>query len=911
MLAPASNVRVGLQGTALRVARSGLLFLTAAALISACADDPPPTGNPTPASAADTPTAASAAPPSTPIGGPLPASNIPLPTSTPSPVPEPTPTPEPAVAIIHSARERMAAAGGLAFEVTFNLHVLLDGRTHDVPVTYAGDSRAEGYSSAEVTVTAPDETVESRVIILDRTVQVLDASTGRWDADYGESPYFIDLRTLFGLRSGDLSDLSLAGQQVAGGVDTHRVEGRLRGLEIAGARGDFDVVYWIGAEDGLLREVFAFGRLELDDDTTLIGSVSAETASIKLTARLFDHGKQVDFVTPDLAIPRFDHEALLLDDGRVLVGGGFTGIANNNVIVPFPLGLLQIFDPATGMWSMIEPMEGPGIMYSALRLADGRVLFVGLEGGEDQATGMASVFDPIAESWTPLSGSSSPRGVPSLALLDDGRVLVAGGLDFSGSTSSYSPEVVNVVETFDPHTGSWQPPAAMNQASEEQWLFSLNDGRVLALGAVRNDLTDHAEVYDPATDRWTLLSSLTLRHAPTDAIKLADDRLLVLGVPSGYERQFPEVRIYDPATDTWTPGGGMAHARPATTLVLLPDGRVLAAGGEYGWGEDFPSYSTTEILDPRTLLWSVGPDLSELRGNPSATLLRDGRLLLAGGIGMALDIEEVYPLASSEVVDPSSAGMGAPAVTSTQSPASGTTASACEPPVGQMPVAILTPATAPPLPQAVLDAANGAMETVASYHLESALYVTFGAGDSEETTSIRLVMDFQAPDRLRVCLSQSDPLGGTEFEFVRIGDVVYAPNPQSGEWGIGEPSEVRVDFLDFIGDEIIARLEEPSVDGLGILNDAKVHRVTGMVTAAALGGTTLLRDFDLGGGGELKVVYWVGVDDSLVRRFIAEGMVERAGEEGVDLFMSVEVSDFGGVLVEAPDMGGALDAAAR
>ncbi len=331
----------------------------------------------------------------------------------------------------------------------------------------------------------------------------------------------------------------------------------------------------------------------------------------------------------------------------------------------------------------------------------------------------------------------------------------------------------------------------------------------------------------------------------------------------------------------------MAHARPATTLVLLPDGRVLATGGEYGWGEDFPSYSTTEILDPRTLLWSVGPDLSELRGNPSATLLRDGRLLLAGGIGMALDIEEVYPLASSEVVDPSSAGMGAPAVTSTQSPASGTTASACEPPVGQMPVAILTPATAPPLPQAVLDAANGAMETVASYHLESALYVTFGAGDSEETTSIRLVMDFQAPDRLRVCLSQSDPLGGTEFEFVRIGDVVYAPNPQSGEWGIGEPSEVRVDFLDFIGDEIIARLEEPSVDGLGILNDAKIHRVTGMVTAAALGGTTLLRDFDLGGGGELKVVYWVGVDDSLVRRFIAEGMVERAGEEGVDLFMSV------------------------
>ena len=804
----------------------------------------------------------------------------------------------------------MAAAGSLAFEISFNMEVVQDGRTSHVPVTYVGEARTAGYSSADVAVGTPDGASESRVIIVDSTVHVLDASTGSWDVDYGESSYFIDIGSLVGLRSGDLADVTLTGQKVVDGVDTHLVEGRLRGLDIAGASGDFDVVYWIGAGDGLVREVFAFGHLELDEDTTLVGGASAEKASIKLTAKLSDHGKRVDIVTPTLAIPRFDHEAVLLDDGRVMVGGGFSGFANNNVVIQFPLGLVQMYEPETGMWTMVEPIEGPGYLYSMIELTDRRVLAVGLAGGEDQDTGMASVFDPAVGSWTPLPGSSSPRGVPSLALLADGRVLVAGGLNFSDPESLYSsPEPVNVVEILDPRTGDWQRAAAMNQASEEQWLFSLNDGRVLAIGAARDgssDPTGHAEVYDPATDTWTLVKGPDIHYAPTDVIEMSYGRLLVFGVLSGREGQFPEARIYDFATDTWSPGGEIAHARPTATLVLLPDGRVLAAGGEYGWGEGFPPYSTTEIFDPGALSWSVGPDLLELRGSSSATLLRDGRLLLAGGIGMALDIEEVYPLTSSETVDPGSPGMGAPAVTSTQSPASG-----CEPPVGLAPVAVLTPPTAPPSPQTVVHAASEAVETVPSYRLESALYMTLEAKDGEETALTRLVIDFQAPDRVRGCFSQSDPLGGFEVPFVRIGDAVYTASPQSGEWETGELSEGPVDFLDFVGDDIVASLGDPSVDGLGILNDVRVHRVTGTVPAAALGGATLLRDFDIGGTGALKVIYWIGVDDSLVRRFVAEGTAELPGKEMVDLFMSVEVSDFGGVLVEAPDMGGALDAAAR
>ena len=96
----------------------------------------------------------------------------------------------------------------------------------------------------------------------------------------------------------------------------------------------------------------------------------------------------------------------------------------------------------------------------------------------------------------------------------------------------------------------------------------------------------------------------------------------------------------------------MTHARNNASLTLLSDGRVLAAGGENYWSKDSLPYSTTEIFDPQTNSWSPGPDLSVLRAGATATLMPDGRVLLVGGMGLVQDIEEIYPHATAEIVDP-------------------------------------------------------------------------------------------------------------------------------------------------------------------------------------------------------------------------------------------------------------------
>ena len=585
-----------------------------------------------------------------------------------------------------SAIVKMSEAGGAAIEIRANLEALSDGHTVQIPISYTGVFAIGGLNWSDLVVTAPVLAIESRVMTLSApfltTVHVLDESSGNWEANYGHSSNSIALDKLFVPRTYELIDLVLSGKEELNGIDVHVFTAKLRNFAVAGSRGDLDVVYWIGVDDGLPLKVSASGALDVDVDTMLIGGMVAESASVELTATVFDHGKQVDVVSPTLGLQRFQHEALLLDDGRVLVGGGFTGISNNNVVVPFPLALIQTYDPSTDLWSFQDQMENAGLLYSALKLADGRVLFIGLAGFEDSVEAFASLFDPVAKSWEEAPAPSTPRGFPETLLLDDGRVLLVGGWDFAPSDNAFSREVVKEVEVYDPQTGEWRQATPLSQDLQEPpHCILLNDGRVLAMGIggdIFAERTAFAELYDPIADSWTPISGAETHYAPGNAISLADGRVLVLGslprwsinespggspgdviLPDGRRltatqvaEQYPASKIYDPADDEWSAADGMTHARNNASLTLLSDGRVLAAGGENYWSKDSLPYSTTEIFDPQTNSWSPGPDLSVLRAGATATLMPDSRVLLVGGMGLVQDIEEVYPHATAEIVDP-------------------------------------------------------------------------------------------------------------------------------------------------------------------------------------------------------------------------------------------------------------------
>jgi N-acetylneuraminic acid mutarotase len=79
----------------------------------------------------------------------------------------------------------------------------------------------------------------------------------------------------------------------------------------------------------------------------------------------------------------------------------------------------------------------------------------------------------------------------------------------------------------------------------------------------------------------------------------------------------------DAAAGTWVQVGSMSVARQLDTATLLPDGRVLVAGGYF--------MSSAEIFDPGTARWGATGLLTTNRYQSTATLLPSGKVLIAGG----------------------------------------------------------------------------------------------------------------------------------------------------------------------------------------------------------------------------------------------------------------------------------------
>lgn len=229
---------------------------------------------------------------------------------------------------------------------------------------------------------------------------------------------------------------------------------------------------------------------------------------------------------------------------------------------------------------------------------------------------------------------------------------VATAAPTAAPTVAPTPAAPASTSTAAPSAAS--PSGLMTQARQMHTATLLADGRVLLAGGFQSDVpVASTEVYDPASGSFTATAPMAVARVWHTATRLSDGRVLITG-GNPVEWYFTgamhaSAELFDPSTGTFGPTGSMATGRSLHTATLLRDGRVLVVGGSDALHH---ALTSAELYDPTTGRFSPAGSMKTARAFHTATLLADGRVLVTGGSVVGWDPVPGDFVASAEIYDP-------------------------------------------------------------------------------------------------------------------------------------------------------------------------------------------------------------------------------------------------------------------
>lgn len=182
------------------------------------------------------------------------------------------------------------------------------------------------------------------------------------------------------------------------------------------------------------------------------------------SCELYDPNTNKWSITDSMFVPRKDHSASQLPDGRVLVVSGQYAITYPNIVY---LNSCEVFNPSVGQWFLTDSIDVPQVGNASVVLSDGRVF---ISGGH-YALKSCEIFLPISMSWSLTDSMTVGRDSHTATLLPNGKVLVVGGQG-----------VGTGCEVFDPFIESFTDIDTITYDISNHSAILLGNGKVLIAG---------------------------------------------------------------------------------------------------------------------------------------------------------------------------------------------------------------------------------------------------------------------------------------------------------------------------------------------------------------------------------------------------------------------------------------------